>query len=274
MKLKNILALAVGCSTALMMTVFTYAATEVKVENAYVEDGVGATLPVVLNTTETEITGKVATYELSVIYDSNLWTYDGYNDPNTYGSGRNEKPMGTVTTNPAINNDGSVELVFTCSGANGYPTITDGKLTLVEVYLAPKDSNNMPAITDNDFSVKVKYVDDENTKDGNAFDGSVMKSFFTFDVTGNLGGNEIVALGASTDGGVTIQPLEYYVSTDWTEGMAYADATTKFLVAVNNTKGTTDVADVTIYGELADGSYIPLASCNKNDFLVQSIYRG
>lgn len=274
MKLKNILSLAISCGAALMMTVFTYAATEVKVENAYVEAGVGATLPVVLNTTETNITGQVATYELTVYYNNSIWRYDGYNDPNTYGSGRNENPMGTVTTNPANNDDGSIELVFTCSGANGNPTIVDGKLTLIEVYLVPIDENNMPSVNDSDFSVGAGtlggYVDDENTMDGNAFDCSDMMSFFTFDVTGDLGGQEIVALAASTDGGETKQDLDKYVSTTWTEGMDYADATTKFLVAINNTEGGSWIVNVLIYGVLEDGTYVPLAEYNEHQFFIQS----
>lgn len=273
MKLKNIFALTVACGAALIMSVAAHAATEVKVSGASMDE-YGAVLPVVINTTDGELMDEVSAYEITVNYDPNVWSYDSAVDDATYTSRGQKYPMGSMVTNPANNNDGTVEIVYSCGGGNGFAAPdANGQIALCTVYLTPKDSSTT-TLKDSDFSVGVKYVADYDGSNNTSYMGTDMRSFFTFDVTGDLGGNEIVALGASTDGGVTIQPLEYYVSTDWNEGMAYADATTKFLVAVNNTKGTTDVADVTIYGELADGSYIPLASHSKNDFLVQSFYRG
>lgn len=267
MKLKNILALAVACGAALVMSVVAHAATEVKVEGA-TTDEYGAVVPIVLNTTDTDKLSQVSCYEIVLNYDNTVWQYDSYNDPNTYGT-RNPQPMGDITTNPAVNNDGTVELVFTCSGANGFPTVTDGKLTLIEVYLAPI-GNTIPAVTDTDFSIGVNYVADYDGGNNTAYWGTDMRSYFTFDVTGDLGGNEVIALAASTDGGVTKQPLEYYVSTDWAEGTEYADATTKFLVAVKNNQGTDSTANITIYGEKADGTYIPLTAYDQSDFAVQT----
>lgn len=269
MKLKNIFALTVACGAALIMSVAAHAATEVKVSGASMDE-YGAVLPVVINTTDGELMDQVSAYEIEVLYDKNEWSYDSAVDDATYTVRGNKLPMGSMVTNPAINNDGSVKIVYACGGGNGFASPDEnGQIALCTVYLAPKNADKT-SVDDSEFSVSVKYVADYDGGNNTSFMGTDMKSFFTFDVTGDLGGNEIVALGASTDGGATIQPLEYYVSTDWTEGMAYADATTKFLVAVNNTKGVTDVADVTIYGELADGTYIPLASCDKNNFLVQT----
>ena len=266
MKLKNIIALAVACGAAMVMSVAAHAATEVKVEGAYADE-YGAVVPIVLNTTDTDKLSQVSVYEIVLNYDSSVWSYDSYNDPNTYGT-RNPQPMGTITTNPAVNNDGTVELVYTCSGANGFPTVSDGKLTLLEVYLSPKSGT--PSVTDTDFSIGVNYVADYDGGNNTAYWGTDMNSFFTFDVTGDLGGNEVVALAASTDNGVTKQPLEYYTTTDWTDGMDYADATTTFLVAVDNLQGNDAVTDITIYGELEDGSYIPLSSYDQSDFVVQT----
>ena len=56
----------------------------------------------------------------------------------------------------------------------------------------------------------------------------------------------------------------------------YASATTKFLVAVElagNAVGEDQVADITIYGEKEDGTYIPLTSLDQKDFQVQTFYR-
>lgn len=267
MKFKNILALAVACGAALVMSVAAHAATEVKVEGA-TTDEYGAVVPIVLNTTDIDKLSQVSCYEIVLNYDNSVWKYDSYNDPNTYGT-RNPQPMGDITTNPAVNNDGTVELVFTCSGANGFPTVTDGKLTLIEVYLAPVDST-IPSVTDTDFSIGVNYVADYDQGNNTAYFGTDMNSFFTFDVTGDLDGNEIVALAASTDGGVTKQPLEKYVSTDWTEGTEYASATTKFLVAVKNEQGIDSTANIIIYGEKADGTYVPLTAYDQSDFAVQT----
>ena len=267
MKLKNILALGVACGAALMLSVAAYAATEVKAEGV-TTDEYGAVVPIVLNTTDTDKLSQVSCYEIVLNYDNTVWQYDGYNDPNTYGT-RNPQQLGTVTTNPAVNNDGTVELVFTCSGANGFPTVTDGKLTLVEVYLAPI-GDTIPAVTDTDFSIGVNYVADYDGGSNTAYWGTDMNSFFTFDVTGDLGGNLIVALAASTDGGVTKQPLDKFVSTTWNEGTNYEDATTKFLVAVENTQGVNANTDITIYGEKEDGTYVPLTSYDQSDFVVQT----
>lgn len=269
MKLKNVFALAMACGAALMMSVVAHAATEVKVSGAYMDE-YGAVLPVVVNTTDGELLDQVSAYEIVVNYDVNAWFFDSAVDDATYTSRGQKYPMGSMLTNPAINNDGTVEIVYACGGGNGFASPDEnGQIALCTVYLTPKDSNKT-TVEDTEFSVSVKYVADYDGGNNTGFEGTAMKSFFTFDVTGDLGGNEVVALGASTDGGATIQPLEYYASTNWTEGMAYAEATTKFVVALNNTTGTTAVADVIIYGQLADGKYIPLAEHSKNDFLVQS----
>lgn len=270
MRLKNALAMVAGLGAALVMSVATYAASEVKVENVVIDE-YGATLPVVLNTTDEGKSDKVASWDITIKYDSSVWSYDGYNDPNTYTKRGVTSPLGTVFDSPAASQDGSIHMTYSCTGANGYPTIVDGKLTLIEIYLIPL--GDTPAeVKDTDFNIYVNLVDDENAHDSDTYNGSIMKSFFKLDVTGDLGGNAVVGLAASVDGGVTKQPLNYYSSTTYTDGMEYADATTTFVVSVNNTKdaaGSASIADVTIYGVLEDGTYVPLTSYDQTNFLIQ-----
>lgn len=270
MKLKNVLALVVACGAALMMSVAAHAASEVKVQGATVDE-YGATLPVVLNTTDTDKSSNISCWDIVIKYDADVWQYDGYNDPNTYEKRGQTYQLGTVYTNDANNNDGTIEMTYSCIGANGYPQVTDGKFTLVEIYLAPKN-DTVSSVNDSDFSIGVAFLEDEDVTDGvESFPGGEMNSFFTFDVTGNLDGNEIVGLAASTDGGATKQALTKYVSTTLTsDSTDYASATTKFLVAVNNTQGADGVTDVTIFGLKEDGTYVSLSSLDQNDFLVQT----
>lgn len=270
MKLKNIVAFAVACGAALIMSVATYAATEVKVQGA-TTDEYGAVVPVVLNTTDTTQTGNIASWDLDIKYDSSVWQYDSYEDPNTYTSRGKTYTKGTVFTNTANNNAGNIKMTYSCTGANGYTNVVDGSATLVIIYLSPIDST-IPDVTDNDFSVVVNIMDDEDATTGEqAYPASEMKSFFKFDVTGDLGGNEIVGLAASVDGGATMQELTKYASTTLTEADTdYTQATTTFVVSVNNTKGATGIVDVTIYGIKADGTYVPLTSYDQADFQVQN----
>lgn len=271
MKLKSVLSLAIACGMTLAMSVMAHAASEVKVSGATVDE-YGATLPVVLNTTDTGKSDNVSTYDITVKYDSSVWQYDGYNDPNTYTKRGQTYQLGTVYTNDANNQNGEIHMTYSCIGANGYPVITDGKLTLVEVYLTPKTGVTVSEIKDSSFSVGVNFIEDEDVTDGvESYPGSEMNSYFTFDVTGDLDGNEIVGLAASTDGGATKQDLDKYVSTTLTKDSTdYASATTKFLVSVANTQGADAVTDITIYGKLEDGTYIPLSSLDQKDFLVQT----
>ena len=278
MKLKNILSLTVACGAALMMTVAANAATEVKVSGASVDE-YGAVVPVVVNTTDGELMDNVEAYSMELQYDNSRWEYAGINDDATYSFRGQTNPKGSLTVNNTdemTNNDGKVRVEYACGGGNGFPEPDEnGQIALFTVYLNPIGSNSGDSISDNEFTVGVTRVTDfdYDTQNSNPYLGENMKSFFTFDVTGDLDGNEVVALAASTDNGVTKQPLEYYTTTDWTDGMDYADATTTFLVAVDNTQGATDVTDITIYGELEDGSYIPLSSLNQSDFLVQTFSR-
>lgn len=274
MKLKNVLALGVACGAAIIMSVAAHAATEVKVSGASMDE-YGAVIPVVINTTDGELMDQVSAYGITLNYDVNVWTYDGdsqVEDNATYTQRGQSKPMGMLVTNSANNDDGTVEVSYACGGGNGFASPDEnGQIALFTVYLSPR--NGFPAtISDNDFSVGVYMVSDYDGGNNTAYWGTDMTSFFTFDVTGDLDGNEIVALAASTDGGVTKQPLDKYVSTTWTDGTEYADASTKFLVAFNNTQNADTITDVTIYGEKEDGTYIPLTSYDQNDFLIQSFY--
>lgn len=280
MKLKNVLAFAVACGATLVMSVAAHAATEVKVQGATMDE-YGAVVPVVVNTTDGEVMDEVSAYGLTLNYDTSVWTYDDNSqveDNATYTVRGQQKPLGSLVTNPANNADGTVEISYACGGANGFAGPDEnGTIALFTVYLSP--IGDMPAtISDNDFSVGVNYVADYDGSKNTAYWGTDMNSFFTFDVTGDLGGNRVVALAASTDGGATMQPLTKYVSTDWTEGTDYTAATTKFLVAVNNTVvadsvGKDAIADITIYGEKEDGTYVPLTTYDQNNFQVQTFYR-
>lgn len=271
MKLKNIFALAIACGAALVMSVAAHAATEVKAQGV-TTDEYGVTVPIVINTTDFENINELSAVQMTLKYDSNVWDYyQTTNDASVVDRRGNKVLVGSVAAN--VVTPGEVIIVYVCDGSNGFATTDENGTIPVCTVTFDKKGNIPDSISDNDFSTNVVLVEDYNEGGGPnnyVIRTDEFKSFFTFDVTGDLGGNEVVALGASTDGGATIQPLDKYASTTWTDGMAYAEATTKFVVALNNTTGTTAVADVIIYGQLEDGTYIPLAEHNKNGFLVQS----
>lgn len=263
MKLKTILGMAIAACATLVMSMAASAATDIKAGEIS-KNGNYVVVPIVIQSTDIEM---LSNYQLTFNYDTSKYTYARLKDSLVYTDDFGDTAnYGSMTTNNANNGDGTIEFVWFNSGTVFPAPDENNNIKIAEAWF----SSTASEYSSSDFSVTVTKISDGLANNETHYNSTNMKSFFTFDVTGDLGGNEIVALGASTDGGATIQPLEYYVSTDWTEGMAYADATTKFLVALNNTKGTTDVADVTIYGELADGTYIPLANHSKNNFLVQT----
>lgn len=271
MKLKNILALAVACGAALIMSVAAHAATEVKVQGA-TTDAYGCTVPIVLNTTDVNI-DELCGAQIYLYYDASKWSYYQIaNDASITDRRGNKTSVGSVAA--GVITDGKLSIVYTNDMSVGAPAPdANGNIALCTVTFDTVPST-VPAVSDTEFTIGVKELEDYNTGGGlenNYYLGeNDLTSFFTFDVTGDLGGNEVVALAASTDGGVTMQPLEYYVSTDWTDGTEYASATTKFLVAVKNTQGTAGFADITIYGEKADGTYVPLTTYDQSNFLVQT----
>ncbi|MCD8159558.1 MAG: hypothetical protein LUD77_11980 [Clostridiales bacterium] len=267
MKLKSILAFCFGCALAMAVSVAAYAATEVKVEGAYIDEEGYVNLPVVVNSTDA--TYQITSYEITVNYDATKYTYDTVVDKATYTSHGTTSTMGTLVPNE--NTAGVIEIAYACGGGNGFPTVTDGTVTLLCLtYLAPVD-NTQTEVSDSEFSVTVNFIEDFSTSTAVKIYGTSMKSYFTFDVTGDLGGNKVVALYASTDDGVTKQQLKYYTTTDYdSTTMEYADATTTFLVAVENDQRATAAVDITIYGQLEDGTYVLLGDYTQSDFLVQT----
>lgn len=262
MKLKTILGIVATACATLIMSMAVSAATDVKAEGIY-ENSAGTYIivPIVITTTDMN---NLSGYDITVNYDNSKYTYARLVDSLTYtnewdettnygalGTDNNSNSDGTVTFNWFMNNS---DLKFPVPDKNN-------KIKLAEIWFKAIDN-----YSENDFTVT--EIGNQNEDKWSGALGNI-NSFFTFDVTGNLGGNEVVALAASTDNGITKQPLEYYTNTNWEEGMDYAAATTTFLVAVDNTQGTDDVTDITIYGELEDGSYIPLSSFDQSDFLVQ-----
>ena len=270
MKLKNILALAVACGAALVMSVAAHAASEVKVQGATTDD-YGCTVPIVLHTTDENI-DELCGAQIFLYYDASKWSYYQIaNDAFIVDRRGNKTTVGSVAA--GVMGEGRLSIVYTNDMSVGAPAPDEnGNITLCTVTFDTVPSV-VPDVSDTEFTVGVKELEDYNTGGGlenNYYLGeNDLTSFFTFDVTGDLGGNEIVSLWASVDGG-DLQPLEYYVSTDWTEGTAYSEATTKFLVAVKNTKGTAGKADITIYGQTADGTNVPLTAYDQSGFLVQS----
>lgn len=257
MKLKTILGIVAAACATFVMSVAACAATDVKVGDI-TKAGSYVVVPIVLSSTEMP---DLTSYDLTINFDSSKFTavrvVDSlkYTDP-IFGE---EATYGSITSNVNYA-DGQVRFNWYWNNADlVYPYPSLEGFELAKVYFSTTESN----YSSSDFRITANMVAD---KAETSFE---CKSFFTFDVTGDLGGNEVVALGASTDGGVTIQPLNYYTSTDWIEGTDYADATTTFLVSVKNTTSDLGVADVTIYGELSDGTYVPLSAYNQSNLLVQ-----
>lgn len=262
MKLKKFLgAVATACIT-LMMSMAVSAATDIKAEGIYTRGNFIA-VPIVITTTDMN---NLSAYDVTVNYDTSKYTYARIVDTLTFYDDfwGEDATYGSLGTNAAANNDGTVTFNWFINNSYGYfpePDEND-KIKLAEVYFTP-----IGDYSENDFTVTATEIANQAEDVWSGNKGN-MKSFFTFDVTGDLGGNRVVALGASTDGGAKIQPLEYYTTTNYTKGMEYAKATTTFLVAVNNS-GADEVADITIYGQLEDGKYIPLTTYDQSDFLVQ-----
>lgn len=271
MKLKNILALAVACGAALMMSVAAHAATEVKVQGA-TTDEYGAVVPVVINTTDVNF-DELCTVQMRLRFDSTKWSYyQTTNNASIVDKRGNEVVVGTV--NAAETATGEVTIIYTNDMGVGAPAPDENGIIKLCTVTFDAATTPVPTVTDDEFSTGVYLLEDYNTGGGDnnfVMKGEEMDSFFTFDVTGNLDGNEIIGLAASIDGGATKQALTKYVSTTLTsDSTDYASATTKFLVAVNNTTDAVAKTDVTIYGLKEDGTYVPLTSLDQNDFLVQT----
>lgn len=258
MKLKTILGMAVAACATLVMSMAVSAATDIKaVGAAYDSSSDTVIVPIVVSTTEMN---NLASYDLRMYYDTDKYEYVGIYDDLKVNSRKYYGAFGTAdqnNTNGVINwNWYITTTTFPTPDENGEMLIAEAEFTL-------KDAS--ATVSDSDFTFGVKTLSNQGELD---YD---MNSYFTFDVTGDLDGNEIVGLAASTDGGVTKQDLDKYVSTTLTEDSTdYASATTKFLVSVANTQGADAVTDITIYGKLEDGTYIPLSSLDQKDFLVQT----
>lgn len=258
MKLKTILGIAAAACATLVMSVAACAATDVK-PGTITKAGNYIVVPVEITSTDLDNFGA---YTIQVKYDTGKFTPVRVVDTLTYvdpifGETTN---FGSLSAN--VNYDPGVVQFnwFVNNGDAVYPQPNEGTIKLANVYFSTSETE----YSSKDFPLVIVTLCDKDEVD---FE---VKSYFTFDVTGDLGGKEVVALGASTDGGITIQPLNYYSTTNWTEGMDYADATTTFVVSVENTRGLVDFTDVTIYGELADGAYIPLSAHDQSKFLVQT----
>lgn len=262
MKLKTILGIAVASCAAMIMSVATYAATDVKAGNITVTEK-AVTVPI--EVTSTDLAKGLRGYQIQINYDSSKFTakkatdllkyQDDFGDEVTYGS---------MSCNPAYGTNKAQIVWYINNADNLQPIIKDGNtLTIANIMFT--NNTGVSEVSSNEFTFSVVTLADMDSVD------VTRNSIFQFDVTGNLGGNEIVGLAASTDGGATKQELTKYLSTTLTEDSTdYASATTKFLVAVDNTQGTNAVTDITIYGKLEDGTYIPLSEYDQKDFLVQT----
>ncbi len=263
MKLKTILGVAIAGCAALIMSVSAYAATDIKAGNITATDTV-VTVPIEF--TSTDLEKGIGAFSFQIYYDNTKLTPGKVVDLMTYTDDfGDEVNIGSIGYNLNYAED-KVSVSWYINNADAYnvsPKITNGDTYTVANVLF-KYANGSTEITSNDFTIT-------NVVLGDMYDTRLScNTIFQFDVTGDLGGNEVVALAASTDGGVTKQPLNYYLSTNWEEGTEYANATTKFLVAINNTTGAVDYANITIYGEKADGTYVPLADYDQSNLLVQT----
>ncbi|MCD8215616.1 MAG: hypothetical protein LUC97_08265 [Clostridiales bacterium] len=258
MKIKKIVGFAIALGAALVMSVAVNAATEIKAGDVSEVSGYIA-VPIELSSTELS---ALYGYEIIINYDSTYYSPYTAVDGLTYSTLFGTSSYGSMTPNLAFG-DNQAYLNWYVTGAS-YPNPTAGTVTLATVYFSLSDTTHTPS--SNDFTInRIRLSDTTETQ-------FYCTSYFTFDVTGDLGGNKVVALYASTDGGSTKQKLEYYTSTDWEDGTEYAEATTSFLVAVENETDTSgaSVVDITIYGELEDGTYVALGDYTQEGFLVQT----
>jgi uncharacterized protein YbaA (DUF1428 family) len=262
MKIKAILGVAVAAVATMMMSMVASAATELKIGDI-TENSAGTYIivPVVSNTTGTDNLGA---YDITLNYDSSKYTYGRIVDSLTYVNDFDETTnYGTITTNANENKNGAAHFVWYRSNEDAVAPVPDenGQIKIAEVWFKKVDS---PSASDFSITVAKIATDTESLWED-------LHSFFSFDVTGDLGGNKIVALAASTDGGASKQALEYYTTTTLADDSTdYAGATTTFVVSVNNTTGETAVADITIYGQKEDGTWIPLSSYDKTNFQIQA----
>lgn len=262
MKLKTILGIAVASCAAMIMSVATYAATDVKAGSVTATDKV-VTVPIEI--TSTDLARGLGAYTIQVNYDNTELTPGKVTDLLTYtdvfGDSVN---YGSMAANVNYT-DTKVQFNWYWNNSDNEQVVIENGDTVQIANVMFKNNTGKTDFTSNDFKVSVITLADwDETR-------LSCDSIFQFDVTGDLGGNKVVGLAASTDGGVTKQELTKYVSTTFTgDSTDYASATTKFLVAVDNTQGTNAVTDITIYGKLEDGTYIPLSAYDQKDFLVQT----
>lgn len=287
MKLKNIFAIVVACGAALIMSVAAHAATEVKVEGAQLNEYGDLVLPVVLYTSEIDKCDEFALLRMQLGYDVNKYELDAVTSDMQYYNER-----GRLTPlNPSIqandrNNNGNLEITLTNASSN-YPvfdTVVEPdengengvyKLVICNITFF---NNGEPIVeetlSDSDYPVCLEYIVDYDDANNTQYLGTEMNSFFTFNVTGDLDGNNIVGLAVSTDGGITKTPIYKYLSTTLTEDSTdYASAVTNFLVAFD--AASDSIVDITVYGlkdgydENAEGAYIELGNLGRENFLIQ-----
>lgn len=253
MKLKTILGVLFAAVATFAMSVAVSAATDVKVGDYGSEDGF-TYVPIEIQSTDIDAVGS---YDIIVTYDANKYT-DFYDviDLLTYTKGRNEKYIGSMNY---ADTPGRVHIVWAYNNPDdASATLVDGKIPIVELDFDAEIADINPS----DFTITVGEINDEAEKKWFA------NSYFKFDVAGDLGGNEVVAVYAAING-ENPQPLEYYYDTDFfNEGVEMDKATTTFVVNINNTKGAAETVDIEIYGETEDGTKVPLTYLE--DFKIQN----
>ncbi len=262
MKLKSFLAVAVTCSAVMLMSVVSHAATQIKVEGAKINsNSTGIEVPIVLETTDTDKIKSFCGAMIRVHFDNTKWKYSRTsNDVVIYYDDGGSEAAGSVAANEAT--PGVVSVAFTYDTGNG-DVVPDenGKIKICTLRFTKEASlSEMPSVSDSDFDIGIERIESYNPGGGNnnyVLKGTEMKSFFKFDVTGDLGRNAIESIGVQVDGVDGVQELNECYSTTYTDGTDYANETTTFVVNVNTASKQTK--GITIYGKKSDGDWMPLS---------------
>lgn len=266
MKLKNIFGVAVFVCATLFMTMAVSAATNLRIGEIS-NTSTRTVVPVYLESTDIE---SLFSYDFEIHFDTTKYEFKAVSDPLKYFDEDAEDDVNYGSQNYNIMSEGNLRINWYVT-ANVMPQ-EDPNTGLMSIHIADVKFALTDEYDPKDFDFNIitvgEYIDMTSHPDITQFN-----SFFTFDVTGNLGGTEIDAVGVSTDGGQNITELDKYFSTDLTsDAVAFDTATTKFLVAFNNPASGNEVKEVTVYGKkVDDGTWIPLgeylADANQSSFI-------
>lgn len=262
-KLKCITCILFVVLTTIFMGMTVSAASTFKIGTVTSDSSGNLHVPVVFESNTVEYLNDFTIY---VEFNNNFYNYgktnnlltytDSFGDPVDYG-------FFESNYNFAGNPGNQVILTWFLSNEQNKPVQLEkvdgdfGSVEVAEIILIPKpDVASDPGNITKQFKVASCETLDSTSADSSALNHESCASYIKFDVTGNLGGNSIEAIGIKVGDSEPIELKECY-STTYESGNNYENEKTTFVVNLVAAEPITK--DIAIYGKDADtGNWVPL----------------